>query len=76
MNYLLLNDKRIHHIYIFFTFYFDLTISKAYGVVSAVNPIFNILILRFYVFVLRKNFLNILFLILIQVGNLLTIITL
>jgi hypothetical protein len=76
MNYLLLNDKRIHHIYIFFTFYFDLTISKAYGVVSAVNPIFNILILRFYVFVLRKNFLNILFLILIQVGNLLIIIIL
>lgn len=76
MNYLLLNDKRTHHIYIFFTFYFDLTISKAYGVVSAVNPIFNILILRFNVFVLRKNFLNILFLILIQVGNLLTIIIL
>jgi len=76
MNYLLLNDKRTHHINIFFTFYFDLTISKAYGVVSAVNPIFNILILRFYVFVLRKNFLNILFLILIQVGNLLIIIIL
>lgn len=72
MNYLLLNDKRIHHIYIFITFYFDLTISKAYGAVSAVNPIFNILISRFYAFVLRKNFLNILFLILIQVGNLLT----